>query len=211
MRDEHDRSAVRGERPHGVQEALRLVAGQRRSRLVHQQEPRITRNRAEDLDLLLVGGAERADDGLRLEAETRSLVELVEAAPELPGPEEPGRVRLDPEHHVLEHRPGRHERDLLGDRRDPGRECVPRRVERDLAPVDEQLALVGAVHTADHLGQGGFPGAVLADEPVDARGLDGDRHALERLDTPEALRDPARFDEGVRSFARPLVVDRYGT
>ena len=62
-------------------------------------------------------------------------------------------VRLDPEHHVLDHGARGHERDLLGDRRDARVEGVPRRMERDGPAVDEQLALVGPVHAADHLGE----------------------------------------------------------
>ena len=52
--------------------AFSLVAGQCRGRLVHQQEPRVPGDCTEDLDLLLVGGTERAHEGLRFERETRS-------------------------------------------------------------------------------------------------------------------------------------------
>ena len=208
VRDEHDRSPRGGQRPDRLEQPLGLVAREGRGRLVHQEQPGVPGDRAQDLDLLLLGGAQRADDRLRVEPEARPLVELVEAAAHLARADDARGVRLDPEHHVLDHRAGRHERDLLGDRRDSRVECVARRVERDVAAVDEQLALVGPVHAADHLGERRLPGAVLADEAVDVPGPDRDRDVVERLNAAEALRDAARFDEGARIVARPLVVNR---
>ena len=167
VRDEHDRRPRGRQRPDRLEQPLGLVAREGGGRLVHQEQARVAGDRAEDLDLLLLGGAQRADDRLRVEPEARPLVELVEAAAQLARADDARGVRLDPEHHVLDHGARRHERDLLGDRRDSRVERVARRVERDLAAVDEQLALVGAVHAADHLRERRLAGAVLADEAVD--------------------------------------------
>ena len=103
-------------------------------------------------------------------------------------------------------RPRGHERDLLRDRRDARVEGVPRRMERDEPALDEQLALVGSVHAADHLGERRLARPVLADEAVDVPRSHDDRDVLQRLDTAEPLRDPAGLDEGARLTPRPLVL-----
>ncbi len=145
VRDEDDRSPRGRQSPDRLEQPLGLVAREGGRRLVHQKQAGVPGDRAEDLDLLLLGGAERAHDRQRVEPEARPLVQLVETAANLAGADDARGVRLDPEHHVLDHGARRHERDLLGDRRDARVECVARSVEGDVAAVDEQLALVGRV------------------------------------------------------------------
>ena len=83
--DEHDASCPRPRSSRMIAcKLLGLVARQRRGRLVHHDQPRVAGERAQDLDLLLVGGAERRRPRRRRgSAEAGALVELGEAAAQL--------------------------------------------------------------------------------------------------------------------------------
>ena len=64
-----DRPTARAQGTDHPVQRLGLDAGQRRGRLVHHDHARIARDRAQDLDLLLVGGAQRPDLGVSVELE----------------------------------------------------------------------------------------------------------------------------------------------
>ena len=81
----------------------------------------------------------------------------------------------------------------------------------DRPAVDEQLPCVRPVDAADHLRERRLPGAVLADEAVDASRRRSARETSSSACTPpKRFEMPARLDEGARAGARPLVVERRG-
>ena len=62
MADVDDPDAAPLEAAHDVEQARHVAFGQRRGRLVHDEDARIVRQRAQDLDALPVADGQRADD-----------------------------------------------------------------------------------------------------------------------------------------------------
>ena len=60
VRDEEDRLPGGGERADDLVQLVRLLRAERRGGLVHDDQLRVARERAQDLDLLLLGGAQPA-------------------------------------------------------------------------------------------------------------------------------------------------------
>ena len=73
VRDVDDRRSAVAESADDLEQLLRLVAGQRRGRLVHDDQLRVARERPQDLDLLLVGDAERPDEASPGESRSRAV------------------------------------------------------------------------------------------------------------------------------------------
>ena len=92
---------------------LRLDVRQRRRRLVHDDHARVTGDGAQDLDLLLVGGAELAGQRVVPQPEAPALDELRVLLSHPPPFDEPATPRLDAEEDVLDHREMRGEGELL--------------------------------------------------------------------------------------------------
>ena len=178
------------------EQPLGLARGERRRRLVEHQDAGLGVERARDLDQLLLGDRERADDGLGPEGGAQALqhgaAAVVHAAPvDHPAPA----AQLLAEVDVLGHRQVRGERQLLVDDRD----AVPLggdRVAADLdrLAVDQDLAArIGLVGAGEDLHQGRLAGAVLAHERLHlaAPGLELD--VVERLHAGERLGDVAHL------------------
>ena len=165
-------------------------------RLVHDDQPCIAREGAQDLDLLLVGDAQRADDerpAARLEADP--LVEPgVAAAQRRPG--RPSRPVLfsTPRNTFLEHEPWRTSGDLLRDDRHAASRSASRGelYEAHRSPSTQDLAVIRRWAPADDLAERRLARAVLADEAVDRAALDLEVDGSERVHAPEALVDPPR-------------------
>ena len=66
--------------------------------------------------------------------------------------------------------------------------------QRQAAAFEKHLALVVRVDAAEDLHQGGFAGAVLADQRVDFARLHGKRDVAQRLHTGKALADGPNFE-----------------
>ena len=120
---------VRPRRPEAADDLVEAVDLRRRQaggRLVEDDEVRLPGQRAEDLDLLLLGERQPTDDRARLEVEAGVRGEPLEPLAHGPPVDEPGAPRLGAEEHVLRHGQPRDERDLLGDQRDPVDEGLAR-------------------------------------------------------------------------------------
>ena len=113
----------------------------RGGRLVHDDQLRVARERAEDLDLLLLGGAQPAGGQRRRAGRSRPTRRARSyASVELPVPEERRPPRLDAEEDVLGDRQLRDDGRLLRDRGHLVLERLARRAERDLLPVQQHRA-----------------------------------------------------------------------
>src|SRR5581483_8239396 len=194
VRDVDDRDAVAPKLADDLEQAVGLDARQGRRRLVHHDQPRVADERAQDLDLLLVGHAQRLDARRRRRLEADARGELPEPRALVAAVEEPAAARFGAEEDVVENGHRRRERELLVDQRDPMPDRVARRAEAHRTPVDDDLARVGRHSAGDDLPERRLAGAVLADERVDLAGLDGDAHVVERPRTAVVLADPAELD-----------------
>ena len=150
------------------------VARQRGGRLVHHDQPRVADERAQDLDLLLIGDAKRLDADGRAVLEADPGRELVEALALL------GRGRRGPP------RPSSIPRNTLSSTDIAGASAsswwmsaMPWRIasrgerKRHGLAVAEDLAGVGRDRAGDDLAERRLARAVLADERVDLAGGDG--------------------------------------
>jgi hypothetical protein len=194
VRDVDDRRTALAQAADDLEEPRRLVGRERRGRLVHHDEACIPRDRTQDLDLLLVGHAERAGVCIRRQLDAGSLDEIGVAAAQRASLDHAGRAALETQEDVLEHRAVRNEGWLLGDDRQPVAKRVARRAVRDLSAVDPQLAVIRTVNTGHDLPERRLPRAVLADEAVDRAALDLEVDGPERMHAPEALVDPLEDD-----------------
>ncbi len=76
------------------------------------------------------------------------------------------------------------------------------RVERHRPALPQDLAFGRLQQTIEHLDEGGFPGAVFAQQSVIFTGPDVEIDLLVGLDRPEALRQAADRHEGARQSDR---------
>src|SRR5262249_29422155 len=149
-----------------------------------------------DLDLLLIGRAQRAHGGRRALAKADPLGQLGEALALARAVDDPATPDLDPQEDVVEDRQVRRQRELLLDEADAVPDGVTRRPVADRLAVDEDLAGVGRDGAGDDLAQRRLARAVLADERVDLAGGELEADVGERDRRPVALVDAAHRARG---------------
>jgi hypothetical protein len=171
-----------------------LLAVQRGGRLVHHDQLRLARERAQDLDLLLFGGAQPAGGHAPGELESRGARQVAVAPAQRAAAHEARGARLGAQEHVLGHRELGHDAALLGDGGDAALQRLARRAQRHRFAAEEQRARVGLEHAGDDLAQRRLPRAVLADQRVDRAARDPQRDAVERADDSEVLGDVRELD-----------------
>ena len=202
MGDENDRHALGAQATHHVEQHRDLAFIERGGRLVHDDEPRLERNRARNGDHLLDRGREFH--------QRPSHVDLDREAPQQirrfrvhPAPvEQAVTAVLAAEKDVLGHRAERNEVDFLIDGADAAALGVLRRGEVDGLAAKHDGSAVLAIGAGQHLDHRRLAGAVLADERHDLPGLDLERCGSQRLHSLKALVDVAHDEErsGHRNF-----------
>jgi len=192
----HDRVALVAELMDAGEQRLGLALGQRRRRLVEDQDLRRCAEDLGDLDELLGGERQRRDLGARvqpvqpdpLEHRLRLTVQLARAG-------DPAPRRQLAHQQVLLHRQVGQEAELLVDDADAGVAGLGRARRGEIPPFDDVLALVPFDRAGQDLDQRALAGAVLAGEAHDLAGAQLERDAVERLDRPVRLRRVAQRDD----------------
>ena len=166
------------ERPH-------LAFGQRRGRLVHDDEPRVRGQRPADRDKLLVGDRERLDPHAERDVDTdpRQHARGQRLHPAAIDKPPPG-VELGGEADVLGDGQVREEREVLEDHHDPRRGRLPRRQPPKCWPATVMRARVGFLGSREDLDERRLAAAVL---PGQADGLP----CTDREPTSSSARMPA--------------------
>ncbi len=208
VRNIDDADALIAQVVYDVEQYHLFGIGQRGRRLVEDHRLGIDGQGAGNLDHLLVGDGQVADDGLRRERAfqafqdrgTARVQRLPVDAPETQGWQLSeidvfghrqfiGKAQfLMNEHHAL----------ALG---------VERRGHHRSHLFDEDLALVGLVYPAEHLHQGRFSGTVLAQQGVNLAGHHLKRHAVQGADPRKRLDDILQSQRGrthIRSSPLPF-------
>ena len=116
--DEHDRDALGLEPAHDREQALHLLVRQGRGRLVHDHELGGHRQRAGDLDHLLLGDREVGDQPARVDGEPDLLDQRAGPAMQLAPVDPPQPNRQPADEDVLGDRQGRDQVEFLVDRDD---------------------------------------------------------------------------------------------
>ena len=195
-------------------EGLRF--GQARGRLVQDQETRIVNQGLGDLDHLLLGDREAADDRVGIEADAEPVEHGHRLAAHRAAVDEGARdARLHPEQDVLGDRHVRGEVELLEDDGDALVVGVARPAQLQGLALEDELAAVRVrpLGAGDDLHQGRLAGTVLAHDGVDRAGLDLERDVLQRLHARVALRDgldAQKHRHGVLPFLPDLSRRRPG-
>ena len=183
--------AVLGQTAHEAERRDRFLVGQHRGGLVQDEDSSAEEQHLEDLDALLLGDGELADDGVGIDVETdfrrlrRDLPGCIAGAAHAQG------VPAG-EDDVLGDRETLHQLVVLVDHPDAEASRVGRRSDRGRPAVDRDGAFVRGVEPAGDIHQGRLAGAVLPEQGVDFAPIAGERRPLERRPAVEGL---ARADD----------------
>ena len=190
MGDEDDAETLRPKVAHDAEQLVDLGRAQRRSRLVHDDEPRSHRQSAGDLDHLLLGDAEIADQREGIEVEAEPAGDRAGLRRHAPPADEQARPGLAADEDVLRDRHVGRQGEFLVD----GHDAAPLRVmrRRQLDAIAGQLDRpgIGLLRPGQDLEQRRLPGAVLAEQRMDLAGAHREVDVVERLDAGKALGDP---------------------
>ena len=115
--------------------------------------------------------------------------------------------RLAAEIQILRHRKIRQQVDLLIDGGDARIDRSLGRPRRDLDAVEANDARVAREHAGDHLDQGGFAGAVLAEQRMDFAGPEREVDTLQRAQRAKTLGDPANLQQRRRGIGAFVHLD----
>ena len=178
-----------------AEQPLGLARGQGRGRLVQHQDLRLGVQRARDLDQLLLGDRQLADDGLGLERRPQPLQHRPAAGGHGLAVDQAAAVDLVAQMDVLGHGQVRRQAQLLVDDGDAGALGRDRVGDLDRLAVDQDLAAgIGVVGAREDLHQGRLAGAVLAHQRLDLAAPGLELYAVQRLHAREGLADLAHLE-----------------
>jgi hypothetical protein len=186
--DENRRYAMALEAADDGEELFHLGPAQGAGWLVHDDELRLHRQRAGDLDHLLLGNREVAHPRGGAAVEPDALAELPRLSLELPIADEEVPARLTADEDVLRHRHVGGEGEFLVDGDDTGALRLVRRGEAYTFAVELDGAAVGRLGAGKDLEQGRLAGAILAQKGMDFRKADLEVDVLECPHTGEGFR-----------------------
>ena len=187
--DEYDGDAFLAQLVHDAVKLLGFPLGQRRGRLVQNDDFGVGGQGLGDFDDLLLGHGQRAHLGGGTEIGVHAPEQLVGLL--VHGPPLDDAVFDDFVAHedVFGYRQVRIGGGVLVNRGDAGGLGVPRSLKVNLLPVEEHLALFGLVHPGDDLDKGGFAGAVFTHQGMHFSGLQLELNPVQRLDAGEDFCD----------------------
>ncbi len=175
MRDVDDGESLGAQPRDQVEQPARLAIGERGGRLVHHQDARPRMHRARDLDHLLLGDRQIADQRARPEAGAEAREHLRAAADHGGAVDRQSATRLAAEMDVLGNREVGRERELLIDDRDAMRLGRERAVDlRRLAVEPDLRARIRRIGAGEDLHQRRLAGAVLPHQRVHLARMDGE-------------------------------------
>jgi hypothetical protein len=186
--DVNDGDAFVLERADDAEEVGHLALGNRRGRLIHDDQAGVVGNGFGDLDHLRVGDAQAAHDGVRVDVDLQPLQQRPRVGDHLllvnqaKAPQ-----RFAPQKNVLGHGHVRLRRQFLVDHGDAHAQRLLGVLDLDLFAQEGDFALFRDVHPDQHLHQGGFAGAVFAHQRMDAAAAHRQLHVAERLHARKRL------------------------
>lgn len=182
------------------EQVIGFARRQRRRRFVHHEDARPGVNGARDLDELLLGDRQRADERVRPEIRAEPLEHVLTAARHRGAvdraPAAVAAAQLAADMDVLRDAQVRREAELLIDHRDARFARGERPVDRDRPAVDQDLATgIGLIRARQDLHERRLARAVLAHQRMDLARVDGEAHAGERAHGRERLADAAHLEQ----------------
>jgi hypothetical protein len=175
-----------------------LVGNEKRGRLVEGENARVVRERANELDHLLLRERQLEDERRRgnLGIDPEALEKCTRLRLEARPVHEPEPARLAPEHQILRNGEVRDEDRLRVNDRDPGTARVGRRLQALLDPVDQDAAPVARVHPSKDADEGGLARPAVTADADDFPSLGCQIGTAEGADGTEVSFDPDELEEG---------------
>ena len=192
--DQNDRLPLFSEPAKDAEQVVRLLGGERARGLVQDQDLGPPVEGLQDLHPLLQAHRQVAHAGIR-----RHLQGIVLRQPRQLPPR-PARARgeqrpaLGAQDHVLDHRKGVHQHEVLVDHADTGGDGVLAALDGQGPPGDANLTPIGLVEAVEDAHQSGLAGTVLADDPVNGPGCDREAHVPVGVNRAESLVDATKLD-----------------
>jgi hypothetical protein len=201
MRDINDPDPALAQQPHNPEQPLHVVLGQRRRRLVHNQDARVVRQRLGDLHPLPVTDRKRADQQVRIEVVDIEVGQQLQRPPSHLGPVDPAEppLRRMPHEDVLGDGQLREQQQFLIDGRDPGRLRLLRRGEIGRLAVERHRAGIGPVHARHDLDQRRLAGAILAKQRMHFACLDVEADVRQRPHAGKRFADAGELKDSVHA------------
>ena len=194
-----------------AEEVRDLPFGQRRSRLVHDQDVGVVGDRLGDLDHLPVGDAEIAHFGVGIDMDIEAGEQRLGAAPHLVvSNQTEGVERLAADPDVFRHRHEVHQVEFLMDHRDAVAQRVERRTQADVLALEAEGAGVWRIDAGDDLHQRRLAGAVLAHQRMDVAALEAERHVVERQNAGERFAHVLDFEQVFGARHGPALANDLG-
>ena len=173
-----------------LEQMRHLALGQRRRRLIHDQNIGFVGNRLGDLDHLPVGDAQIPHLAFRIEFDVQPLKQLCGHVVHLAVIDEAEAVlRFAPDPDILRHRHEWHQVELLMDHGDTILQRIERRFQADRQAFQMNLALIWNIYSSKDLHQRGFAGAVLAHQRMHSAALEPELHIVQRQNARKFLAD----------------------
>ena len=196
MRDKDDRQSLGLQRPHDADEIGDLGFAEGRRWFVHDDEAGLHRQRAGDLDKLLLSDRKIAHLCHWIALEPDALGDGLRLLRHAPPADEQLRTGFAANEHVLGDRHVRSEGELLVDRDDAGALGVVGRRKSDRLAEQLDFARIGALRAGENLEQRRLAGAVLAQERMDLRRSHFEMDVLKRKHAGKALADAGHLENG---------------
>ena len=191
--DEEDRDSGVPQPADDPAEVLHALRREHRGRLVEDQHALAPPERLDDLDELLLAEGERAERRVLRQRDAEQAGDL--AQPRACRGAVHGCAPGGPQHQVLQHRERRHQGRVLVDGADAEIERGARARDPGLVPAYLDGAGIGALHAREDGDQRRLAGAVLAQQRVDLRRVDGERDRVVGDDSGETLGDVPQNDD----------------
>ena len=210
VRDVNDRNAARLEVMDDLEQHFDFRSGQRRSRLVHDQDACIDGQRTRDLDDLLLTEAQVLDLGQRIDVLFQFFKQFAGLA--LFFCEIDTELAADFAAHedIVAHGHVRCERQLLVNDADTALLSIRSRVQLDRFAVEDNGARGRLLHARQDFHQRGFTGAVLTEQRGDLTAVDVEVHTLQCTNGTKGFGHVTRSEHNLalRLCVRRFVVDR---
>ena len=194
MADKENRDALPLQIADKPEQLLNLMGGERRRRLVHDEDANVERDRLGDFDRLLGGERQAARRVSHVERDAKLGEDRLGLAKRLSPVDHCAAVLVADENVLGDVEIGKQQR-LLIDGGDAQSLRLGGAAYRDGSTGEKDLAAIRLMHAGDDLDERRFAGAVLAEQGVNFAGMQRKRDVFERLSGVEALGDAANLQD----------------
>ena len=195
MRDEDDALAVAGQIPDDLHEFIDLLRRQRSGRLVENQRLCAAVEHLQNLHALLHSDRDILNFGVRVDLHAVALREFNDPLSRRLLIDDDAARRFYAENDVVRDCERLNQHEMLVHHADPQFDGVPRSVQVDLLPVDEDLAARRLVQTVEHIHQRALAGAVLSQNGVNLALVDREIDVIVCREIAELLDDILHLDD----------------